>query len=115
MRISTMDWLGQSQYTKQTVYWASLSTAISEVSSRFITLLSTTLTVSKQVEMDLRSSGDLSPCSSRWEVRMIQDSKNSVKFYELLCFAHFKTACYEVPSSEKFYGPIDGRLNTWEK
>ncbi|XP_031374882.1 phospholipase D Z-like isoform X2 [Punica granatum] len=31
VRISTMDWLGQSQYAKQTVYWASLSSAISEV------------------------------------------------------------------------------------
>ncbi|KAK8505427.1 hypothetical protein V6N13_045865 [Hibiscus sabdariffa] len=31
VRISTMDWLGQSQYTKQTVYWSSLSSAISEV------------------------------------------------------------------------------------
>ncbi|CAB4265870.1 unnamed protein product [Prunus armeniaca] len=31
VRISTMDWLGQSQYLKQTVYWASLSSAISEV------------------------------------------------------------------------------------
>lgn len=31
VRISTMDWLGQSQYEKQTVYWSSLSSAISEV------------------------------------------------------------------------------------
>ncbi|KAJ8465872.1 hypothetical protein OPV22_028424 [Ensete ventricosum] len=31
VRISTMDWLGQSQYLKQTVYWPSLSSAISEV------------------------------------------------------------------------------------
>ncbi|CAI9297646.1 unnamed protein product [Lactuca saligna] len=31
VRISTMDWLGQSEYSKQTVYWSSLSTAISEV------------------------------------------------------------------------------------
>ncbi|KAK1268936.1 hypothetical protein QJS04_geneDACA013686 [Acorus gramineus] len=31
IRISSMDWLGQSQYLKQTVYWASLSSAISEV------------------------------------------------------------------------------------
>ncbi|GAV84301.1 PLDc_2 domain-containing protein [Cephalotus follicularis] len=31
LRISTMDWLGQSQYTQQTVYWSSLSSAISEV------------------------------------------------------------------------------------
>ncbi|KAL4571737.1 hypothetical protein LXL04_018502 [Taraxacum kok-saghyz] len=31
VRISTMDWLGQSEYAKQTVYWSSLSTAISEV------------------------------------------------------------------------------------
>ncbi|KNA11054.1 hypothetical protein SOVF_138550 [Spinacia oleracea] len=31
VRISTMDWLGQSQYTEQTVYWSSLSSAISEV------------------------------------------------------------------------------------
>lgn len=31
VRISTMDWLGQSQFMKQTVYWASLSSAISEV------------------------------------------------------------------------------------
>ncbi|XXG51847.1 hypothetical protein AAC387_Pa03g0322 [Persea americana] len=31
VRISTMDWLGQSQYMKQTVYWDSLSSAISEV------------------------------------------------------------------------------------
>ncbi|KAF6155092.1 hypothetical protein GIB67_035839 [Kingdonia uniflora] len=31
VRINTMDWLGQSQYMKQTVYWASLSSAISEV------------------------------------------------------------------------------------
>uniref|UniRef100_A0A2P2LTN3 Phospholipase D Z-like isoform X1 n=1 Tax=Rhizophora mucronata TaxID=61149 RepID=A0A2P2LTN3_RHIMU len=31
VRISTMDWLGQSQYTKQKVYWSSLSSAISEV------------------------------------------------------------------------------------
>lgn len=32
IRISTMDWLGQSQYMKQTVYWSSLSSAVSEVS-----------------------------------------------------------------------------------
>lgn len=31
VRINTMDWLGQSQYTKQTVYWSSLSSAISKV------------------------------------------------------------------------------------
>lgn len=31
VRINTMDWLGQSQYTSQTVYWSSLSSAISEV------------------------------------------------------------------------------------
>ncbi|XP_028799160.1 phospholipase D Y isoform X2 [Neltuma alba] len=31
VRINTMDWLGQSQYTDQTVYWSSLSSAISEV------------------------------------------------------------------------------------
>lgn len=31
LRISTMDWLGQSQYSKQTVYWSALSSAISEV------------------------------------------------------------------------------------
>ncbi|KAJ4826474.1 hypothetical protein Tsubulata_019443 [Turnera subulata] len=29
--ISTMDWLGQSQYSKQPVYWSSISSAISEV------------------------------------------------------------------------------------
>lgn len=37
VRISTMDWLGQSQYLKQTVYWASLSSAISEVNSSTLT------------------------------------------------------------------------------
>ncbi|CAI8599541.1 unnamed protein product [Vicia faba] len=31
VRINTMDWLGQSQYTDQTIYWSSLSSAISEV------------------------------------------------------------------------------------
>ncbi|KAG0493256.1 hypothetical protein HPP92_004250 [Vanilla planifolia] len=31
VRVNTMDWLGQSKYTKQTVYWSSLSSAISEV------------------------------------------------------------------------------------
>ncbi|ONK70452.1 uncharacterized protein A4U43_C05F33870 [Asparagus officinalis] len=31
VRISTMDWLGQSEYAKQTIYWSSLSSAISEV------------------------------------------------------------------------------------
>lgn len=31
VRISTMDWLGQSEYFTQTVYWSSLSSAISEV------------------------------------------------------------------------------------
>ncbi|XAR71448.1 Phospholipase D [Bertholletia excelsa] len=31
VRISTMDWLGQSQYMNTTVYWSSLSSAISEV------------------------------------------------------------------------------------
>lgn len=31
VRISTMDWLGQSQYLKATVYWSSLSLAVSEV------------------------------------------------------------------------------------
>ncbi|XP_020109529.1 phospholipase D Z-like isoform X1 [Ananas comosus] len=31
VRISTMDWLGQSQFTQQTIYWPSLSSAISEV------------------------------------------------------------------------------------
>ncbi|XP_010906870.1 uncharacterized protein [Elaeis guineensis] len=31
VRISTMDWLGQSRYLKQTIYWSSLSSAISEV------------------------------------------------------------------------------------
>lgn len=28
-----MDWLGQSQYAEQTVYWSSLSSAVSEVVS----------------------------------------------------------------------------------
>lgn len=37
VRISTMDWLGQSQFMKQTVYWASLSSAISEVTSMAMT------------------------------------------------------------------------------
>lgn len=36
LRISTMDWLGQSQFMKQTVYWSSLSSAISEVTSDII-------------------------------------------------------------------------------
>lgn len=31
-----MDWLGQSQYTAQTVYWSSLSSAISEVSWKLL-------------------------------------------------------------------------------
>ncbi|XP_051204116.1 uncharacterized protein [Lolium perenne] len=31
VRINTMDWLGQSQYAPQTVFWPSLSSAISEV------------------------------------------------------------------------------------
>ncbi|KAF9613668.1 hypothetical protein IFM89_009631 [Coptis chinensis] len=31
VRINTMDWLGQSQYMKQAVYWSALSSAISEV------------------------------------------------------------------------------------
>ncbi|OVA11994.1 Phospholipase D/Transphosphatidylase [Macleaya cordata] len=31
LRMNTMDWLGQSQYTKETVFWPSLSSAISEV------------------------------------------------------------------------------------
>ncbi|CAN6177334.1 unnamed protein product [Urochloa humidicola] len=31
VRMNTMDWLGQSQYATQTVYWTSLSSAISEV------------------------------------------------------------------------------------
>ncbi|KAG6470904.1 hypothetical protein ZIOFF_071984 [Zingiber officinale] len=30
VRISTMDWLGQSQYLRQTVFWPSLSSAVSE-------------------------------------------------------------------------------------
>lgn len=33
VRISTMDWLGQSQFMDQTIYWSSLSSAISEVTS----------------------------------------------------------------------------------
>lgn len=31
VRMSTMDWLGQSEYTTPTIYWSSLSSAISEV------------------------------------------------------------------------------------
>ncbi|KAG2241550.1 hypothetical protein Bca52824_096464 [Brassica carinata] len=31
VRINTMDWLGQSQYNNPTVYWSSLSSAVSEV------------------------------------------------------------------------------------
>ncbi|KAL5558229.1 hypothetical protein UlMin_034440 [Ulmus minor] len=31
LRINTMDWLGQSQYDKGTVYWSSISSAVSEV------------------------------------------------------------------------------------
>lgn len=38
VRISTMDWLGQSQYTKETVYWSSLSSAISKVFSKKATV-----------------------------------------------------------------------------
>lgn len=36
--INTMDWLGQSQFTKETVYWSTLSSAISEVISTYIPL-----------------------------------------------------------------------------
>lgn len=39
VRISTMDWLGQSQFMEQTIYWSSLSSAISEVT--FITTTTT--------------------------------------------------------------------------
>lgn len=38
VRINTMDWLGQSQYTDQTIYWSSLSSAISEV-TRLVKIL----------------------------------------------------------------------------
>ena len=31
VRISTMDWLGQSQYADATIYWSAISTAISKV------------------------------------------------------------------------------------
>ncbi|KAK3437995.1 hypothetical protein EUGRSUZ_C02635 [Eucalyptus grandis] len=31
VRISTIDWLSQSQYAEQTVYWSSISSAVSEV------------------------------------------------------------------------------------
>jgi len=31
VRMNTMDWLGQSQYSTPTVYWSSLSSTISEV------------------------------------------------------------------------------------
>lgn len=31
VRINSMDWLGQSGYIKETVYWPTLSSAISEV------------------------------------------------------------------------------------
>ncbi|XP_027356911.1 phospholipase D Z-like [Abrus precatorius] len=31
VRISTMDWLGQSQFMDQTIYWSSLSSAISQI------------------------------------------------------------------------------------
>ncbi|KAG6489381.1 hypothetical protein ZIOFF_050650 [Zingiber officinale] len=33
VRISTMDWLGQSQYLHQTVFWPSLSSAVSEIAT----------------------------------------------------------------------------------
>jgi phospholipase D3/4 len=36
VRMNTMDWLGQSQYAAQTVYWSSLSSAISEVLTLWI-------------------------------------------------------------------------------
>ncbi|CAI9094617.1 OLC1v1030380C1 [Oldenlandia corymbosa var. corymbosa] len=35
LRISTMDWLGQSQYTTEKIYWSSLSSAVSEVISYY--------------------------------------------------------------------------------
>jgi phospholipase D3/4 len=35
VRINTMDWLGQSQFTDQTIFWSSLSSAISEVTKQF--------------------------------------------------------------------------------
>lgn len=55
MRISTMDWLGQSQYVKPTVYWASLSSAISEVSSRLITTPNTYLMLWSNFQQTSRS------------------------------------------------------------
>jgi len=33
VRISSMDWLGQSEFMDQTIYWSSLSSAISQVTS----------------------------------------------------------------------------------
>lgn len=39
VRISTMDWLGQSEYLKQTIYWSSLSSAISEVRAFYLLML----------------------------------------------------------------------------
>ena len=38
VRINTMDWLGQSEYMTPTVYWSSISSAISEVTSTVIAL-----------------------------------------------------------------------------
>ena len=39
VRINTMDWLGQSQYTNPTVYWSSLSSAVSQVLNLFLMIL----------------------------------------------------------------------------
>lgn len=38
VRISTMDWLGQSEFPNPAIYWSSLSSAISEVTPIVIAL-----------------------------------------------------------------------------
>ncbi|KAG9149124.1 hypothetical protein Leryth_010714 [Lithospermum erythrorhizon] len=39
VRINTMDWLGQSGYAKQTVFWSTLSSAVSEFATFALSLL----------------------------------------------------------------------------
>ncbi|KAK3037681.1 hypothetical protein RJ639_030625, partial [Escallonia herrerae] len=57
VRINTMDWLGQSQYMTQTVYWSSLSSAISEFNPE-IDLFTLTM-VKGSSSVDMNTAGDI--------------------------------------------------------
>ncbi|KAG6522673.1 hypothetical protein ZIOFF_019820 [Zingiber officinale] len=73
VRISTMDWLGQSQYLRQTVFWPSLSSAVSRCLDDKLKKMALRVIAESLSEEEIFGLKEAIPCDGHQQQRLVND------------------------------------------